>query len=68
MLKIKHIALSAFEINYGHGSLLIDPLIELNPQYDYHSLNISDIFVTHGHYDHIGQTLNIAKDTGAQVT
>ena len=68
MLKIKHIALSAFEINYGHGSLLIDPLIELNPQYDYHSLNISDIFVTHGHYDHIGQTFNIAKDTGAQVT
>lgn len=68
MLKLKHIALSAFEIKKDENSLLIDPFISLNPKYDYRKSKISDIFVTHGHYDHVGQTVEIAKYTNARVT
>lgn len=69
MLKLKHVALSAFEIINDSGTILIDPFVSLNSQYNYrNSKNISDIFVTHGHYDHVGQTVEIAKSTGADVT
>jgi len=69
MLKLKHIALSAFEIINDSSTILIDPFVSLNSQYNYrNSKNISDIFVTHGHYDHVGQTVEIAKSTGADVT
>ena len=62
MLKLKHITLSAFEIINDSGTILIDPFVSLNSQYNYrNSNNISDIFVTHGHYDHVGQTVEIAK-------
>ena len=69
MLKLRHIALSAFEIINDSGTILIDPFVSLNAQYNYrNSKNISDIFVTHGHYDHVGQTVEIAKNTETDVT
>ncbi len=68
MLKLKHIALSAFEITKEGKSILIDPYIELNPSYDFRGSEITDIFITHGHYDHIGQGVEIAKATNARVT
>lgn len=69
MLKLRHIALSAFEIINDSGTILIDPFVSLNAQYNYrNSKNISDIFVTHGHYDHVGQTVEIAENTETDVT
>lgn len=68
MLKLHRIALSAFEIRKDKTSILIDPFIALNPSYDYRNSQISDIFITHGHSDHIGQGVEIAKNSGAMVT
>lgn len=67
---IKHLGHSAFLITSNKKSILIDPFISGNPKSeninfdDYH---ITDIFVTHAHSDHIGDTIDLAKQTGAKV-
>lgn len=50
-------------------TVLIDPWLE-NPNApdDEHTQERVDaIFVTHGHFDHVGNTVEIARDTGARV-
>lgn len=56
-------------ITANETNILIDPFITGN---DLTDLKIADchpdyILVTHAHYDHIGDTIEIAKKTGAQV-
>jgi len=68
-MRLRWFGHSAFELTDGKTTLLIDPFItgnpvctvkaeELHPQY---------ILVTHFHGDHVGDTVAIAKRTGAQV-
>lgn len=69
----------ATEITWlGHGSvqiktagksILIDPFLTDQPTAPVKAddLEADFIFVTHGHEDHVGDTLSIAKRTGAQV-
>jgi len=63
---------------YGHAALgletagykiLVDPFFSGNPAASVTAENVPAdfILVTHGHGDHIGDTLAIAKRTGAQV-
>lgn len=63
---------------YGHAAigistsgftLLIDPFFTGNPQasQDSASLKVDYILVTHGHGDHLGDTVEIAQRTGATV-
>ena len=49
--------------------LLIDPFITGNPiaKISADELNPDYILLTHGHHDHIGDTVNIAKRTGCKV-
>ncbi len=65
---------SAFKITTPEGKVvLIDPFISKNPKTpeplkDLSKLDKVDlILVTHGHGDHIGDTVAIAKATGAKV-
>lgn len=65
---------SAFKITSNDGRvILIDPFITKNPktpeaQKDLSKLGRVDlILVTHGHGDHVGDTVAIAKQTGAKV-
>ena len=60
---------SAFQIDWQEWSILIDPFITGNPQATVaaEALQPSHIIVTHGHGDHLGDTIEIAKRTGAQV-
>lgn len=69
----------AFELTYiGHATLgletggykiLVDPYLKDNPasQVDADTVQADYILVTHGHGDHIGDTIEIAKRTGATV-
>lgn len=69
----------AFELTFiGHSTLaletdgyklLVDPYIKDNPAatVDADTLEADYILVTHGHGDHIGDTIEIAKRTGAKV-
>lgn len=58
-----------FEITVGDKNILIDPFFTGNPAASTTADAVSPdyIVITHGHGDHIGDTIDIAKRTGAQV-
>lgn len=69
-MKIKYIGHSAFMIEGGEIKALIDPFISGNPNSSISVDELKDIthiFVTHGHGDHLGDTVNIAKKNNAIV-
>ncbi len=65
-MQIKYLGHSAFEITTQNSKILIDPFLVMLPDYD--SDGTTDIFVTHGHADHLGSAIDISKRTGAKVT
>lgn len=60
---------SAFSLDDGERMILIDPFISGNPvsTTDVDSLNPTTIILTHAHNDHVGDTVPLAKRTGATV-
>ena len=68
-VKIKYLGHSAFLIKTESAGILIDPFISQNPvaNFDYKKEKITHIFVTHAHSDHLGDAINISKNTGAQI-
>ncbi len=69
--KIEYLGHSGFRITAPAGAVvMVDPFLRDNP---YASLKPEDIekcdiiAVTHGHGDHLGDTVEIAKNTGATV-
>lgn len=60
---------SAWRITHGSYDILIDPFITGNPSAAIREgdLNPTHVILTHGHGDHLGDTIAIAKRTGAQV-
>ena len=63
---------SAFRVDTGSAHILIDPFLSDNPSFDDAKRQeavdgITHIALTHGHFDHVGDTLDIAKTTGATI-
>ena len=67
-MDLKYIGHSAFEFALKEKSILVDPYVSVNPNYNWHERNITDIFVTHAHGDHLGQAVEIAKEKDATIT
>ena len=70
MLKLHFHGHSCWELYSGNHRLLIDPFLTGNPLADVGPDafdNLDAIVVTHGHGDHIGDSVQIAKKTGALV-
>lgn len=67
-MDLKYIGHSAFEIKLKDNSVLVDPFVSVNPKYDWRKANITDIFLTHAHGDHLGQAIEIAKEKDATIT
>lgn len=65
-MKLKYLGHSAFEVSVKEHKILIDPFLVKCPDYDYSGT--TDIFVTHGHADHLGKAPQIASQTGALIT
>lgn len=71
-MKITWLGHSAFRLDTSKASILIDPFLTGNPGFagidakDTAS-GITHILLTHGHGDHVGDTVRLAKDTGATV-
>ncbi|MBR3889869.1 metal-dependent hydrolase [bacterium] len=65
-MRLKYLGHSAFEIKTGEYTILIDPFLVKAPDYDFSQ--VTDIFLTHGHGDHVGKAPQIAMKTGAIVT
>jgi L-ascorbate metabolism protein UlaG (beta-lactamase superfamily) len=68
-MDIRFLGHAAFELTEGDTRVLIDPFLTGNPKaaVSADELEPTHIFLTHGHADHIGDTVDIAKRTGAQV-
>ncbi|WP_312702411.1 metal-dependent hydrolase [Sedimentibacter sp.] len=69
-MKLTYLGHAAVMIEEGNFKGIIDPFISGNPSARSGPDELSDvthIFVTHGHGDHIGDTVNIAQRSGALV-
>ena len=65
-MEINYLGHSAFEIETKGKRILIDPFLACVP--GYMPENVYNIFVTHGHADHLGSAVNISMGTGAPIT
>jgi L-ascorbate metabolism protein UlaG (beta-lactamase superfamily) len=68
-MQIRFLGHAAFELTDGDTTVLIDPFLTGNPKAAVaaEECNADAILLTHGHADHIGDTVAIAKRTGAHV-
>jgi L-ascorbate metabolism protein UlaG (beta-lactamase superfamily) len=69
MIDILFLGHAAFQLDFDGVKVLIDPFLEGNPASPVKpdKVEADFILVTHGHGDHIGDTVDIAKRTGATV-
>jgi len=69
-MKVTSLGHSAYLVEAGNVKALIDPFISGNPSCNMNPedfTGITHIFVTHGHGDHLGDTVKIAKDNNSLV-
>lgn len=68
-MKLTWFGHAAFQMYDGQHTVLIDPFLTGNPSntVDAGSLNPDTILLTHAHNDHVGDTIDIARRTGATV-
>ena len=60
---------SAFYIKKDNFGILIDPFISQNPKAIFkNDVNVTDIFVTHGHADHLGDAIPLSRKTKATIS
>ena len=68
-MEIRFLGHAAFALTEGDTTVLVDPFLTGNPKgaATADEVDASAILLTHGHSDHIGDTVAIAKRTGAPV-
>src|ERR687897_1091974 len=68
-MEIRFLGQSCVEITEGDARVLVDPFLTGNPKAAASADEVSPthILLTHGHGDHFGDTVDIAKRTGAVV-
>ncbi|MEI7810996.1 MAG: MBL fold metallo-hydrolase, partial [Ignavibacteria bacterium] len=67
-MKLRYFSHSAFQITTDSGKIiLIDPYLDENPTSPVKSSEVNPdyIILTHAHGDHLGDSVKIAKRTGA---
>jgi L-ascorbate metabolism protein UlaG (beta-lactamase superfamily) len=68
-MEIRYLGHSAFELVDGEARVLVDPFLTGNPKaaVTAEEVNPTLICLSHGHADHLGDAVAIAKRTGAPV-
>ena len=68
-MDVRFLGHACFELSDGDTTVLIDPFLTGNPKAAISAKDAAatTILLTHGHGDHIGDTVSIAKRTGAPV-
>jgi L-ascorbate metabolism protein UlaG (beta-lactamase superfamily) len=68
-MEITYLGHSCFQLEDGGTRLLIDPFLTGNPKAAREAAEVdpTHILLTHGHADHLGDTVDIARRTGAPV-
>lgn len=69
MLNITYLSHSCFILDDGNYKIIIDPFITGNPNTPLkeNDIKVDYIALTHAHGDHLGDTIQLAKDTNATV-
>jgi L-ascorbate metabolism protein UlaG (beta-lactamase superfamily) len=68
-MDIRFLGHAAFSISDGQDTVVVDPFLTGNPKaaVSADEVEATTVLLTHGHADHIGDTVAIAKRTGAPV-
>ena len=71
-MKVTWLGHSAFRVETAKSIILVDPFLTGNPgaadiNVKEAASGVTHIALTHGHGDHVGDTIGLAKDTGAKV-
>jgi L-ascorbate metabolism protein UlaG (beta-lactamase superfamily) len=68
-MDVRFLGHACFTLSNGDTTLLIDPFLNGNPKaaISAEDVTATTILLTHGHQDHYGDTVEIAKRTGAEV-
>ena len=70
-MKITWFGHSAYRVETGNSVLIIDPFLSGNPVFEGSveeaTSGATHVALTHGHDDHIGDTADICKATGATL-
>ncbi|MEL7230481.1 MAG: metal-dependent hydrolase [Pseudomonadota bacterium] len=71
-MKITWFGHSAFRLETDKARILVDPFFTGNPAFpeagrETAAEGLTHIALTHGHFDHIGDVVSLAKETGATV-
>lgn len=68
-MKLTFLGHSAFQLDVSGMTILIDPFLTGNPQacISAETIDADYIVITHGHGDHVGDTVEIARRTNAMV-
>ena len=70
-MKLTWFGHSAFALEFADVKILIDPFLSGNPKFGGNVESVSagctHVLLTHGHDDHVGDTLDILKATNAQL-
>src|SRR5918998_1578120 len=66
---VRFLGQSCFELKAGGATVVTDPFLSGNPKaaISADEVEADAILLTHGHGDHLGDTVDIAKRTGATV-
>ncbi len=72
-MKITWLGHSAFRLETATAKILIDPFFTGNPGFGGldakdAAADLTHILLTHGHGDHVGDTIRLAKETGASAS
>lgn len=67
-MEIRFLGHACFELSEGDTRVLVDPFLTGNPKaaVEAGEVDPTHVFLTHGHADHWGDVVEIAKRTGAQ--
>jgi L-ascorbate metabolism protein UlaG (beta-lactamase superfamily) len=67
-MEIRFLGHACFELTDGDTRVLVDPFLSGNPKAAVQAGDVdpTHVFLTHGHADHWGDVVDIAKRTGAQ--
>jgi L-ascorbate metabolism protein UlaG (beta-lactamase superfamily) len=69
-MEVNYLGHSCFSIHIGGKTLLFDPFITPNPlakAIDIKSLKADFILISHAHFDHIADALELAQTTQAKI-
>lgn len=70
MTDITYVGHSSIYIESDNCGIITDPFISANPNtdFDYKNKNITDVFLTHAHADHVGDAIEISRKKEAPIT